>query len=284
MDKEVMDKLMEIKTLYEAGILTKEEMEAEKNKVLHPKGIVNEEPKVEEPVSEEITSGATPVMTDREGRFALDAHKTEPIQTNSSSTQQTIKSNSKLYWICSIGILVFIILFLALSNKKNSEPVYYSEEATANSIAYDEPANIIYEDDTEIETTETGAWAGRTIIEGGMYRNCQTCAYIDLVSDGNNNYHGTIKIHASDGLNGCLEGNVTANGSNTELTIQIIEPYVTPGDNGNVFDEPEFYKPIPTNSDIFRITKHGDSYSAHPLGNMSDYFDGIADEITVNKQ
>lgn len=37
MDKEVMDKLMEIKKLYDAGILTKEEMEAEKAKfcVLH---------------------------------------------------------------------------------------------------------------------------------------------------------------------------------------------------------------------------------------------------------
>lgn len=284
MDQQTIDKLMEIKKLYEAGILTKEEMEAEKNKVLHPKGIVNEEPKVEEPASEEITSDATPVMTDSEGRFVFDAPKTEPIHTNSSSTQQTIKNNSKLYWICGIGILVFIILFLALSNKKNREPVYYSEEATADSIVSDEPAKIIDEQDTETEATETGVWAGRTVIEGGMYRNCPTCAYIDLVSDGNNNYHGTIKIHACDGLNGCLEGNVTANGSDTELTIQIIEPYVTPGDNGNVFDEPEFYKPIQKNSDIFRITKQGVSYSAHPLGNMSDYFDGIADEITVNKQ
>ena len=34
MDKEIMDKLMEIKKLYEAGILTKEEMEAEKAKIL----------------------------------------------------------------------------------------------------------------------------------------------------------------------------------------------------------------------------------------------------------
>ena len=287
MEQQIIEKLMEIKKLYEAGILTKEEMEAEKAKILHSSEVITEkedEPNVEEPVSEEIGSDAIPVMTDSEGRFVFDAPKTEQIQTNSSSTQQTIKSNSKLYWICGIGILVFIILFLALSNKTNNEPVYYSEEATASSIAYDEPANINDEDDTEIETTETGAWAGRTIIEGGMYRNCLTCAYIDLVSDGNNNYHGTIKIHASDGLNGCLEGNVTANGSARELTIQIIEPYVTPGDNGNVFDEPEFYKPIQKNSDIFRITKQGVCYSAHPLGNMSDYFDGIADEIIVNKQ
>lgn len=53
---------MEIKKLYESGILTKDEMEAEKNKVLHPEGIVSEEPKAEEPISEEISSDATPVM------------------------------------------------------------------------------------------------------------------------------------------------------------------------------------------------------------------------------
>ena len=34
MEKQTIDKLMEIKKLYEAGILTKEEMEAEKAKVL----------------------------------------------------------------------------------------------------------------------------------------------------------------------------------------------------------------------------------------------------------
>lgn len=36
MDKEAMNKLMEIKKLYESGILTKEEMEAEKAKILSP--------------------------------------------------------------------------------------------------------------------------------------------------------------------------------------------------------------------------------------------------------
>ena len=111
-----------------------------------------------------------------------------------------------------------------------------------------------------------------------------TSASISLVSDGNNKYHGTIKIHADEGLNGYLEGDIIASGSDTELTIHIIEPYVAPGDNGNVFDEPEFYKPIQKNSDIFRITKQSNSYSAKPLGNMKEYFDGIAHEITVNKQ
>ena len=291
MEQQTIDKLMEIKRLYESGILTKEEMEAEKNKVLHPEGIVSEEPKAEEPVSEEIPSDATPVMTDSEGRFVFDAPKQEPkqesTQTNSSSTQQANKSNSKLYWIGGIGIFAFIIVLLAMSGNKSNEPTYYSEEApetVTDSVSYDEPVTIIDDEDTEIEETETGAWAGRIVIDGGMYRNCLTSASINLMSDANNKYHGTIKIHAGEGLNGYLEGDIIASGSDTELTIHIIEPYVAPGDNGNVFDEPEFYKPIQKNSDIFRITKQGNSYSAKPLGNMKEYFDGIADEITVNKK
>ena len=251
MDQNTIDKLMEIKKLYEAGILTKEEMEAEKSKVLHP--------------------ATTPNI--------------ESSQTNSSSSQQTGKSNSKWYWIGGIGIIVLIIVLVL---KKNSEPTYYNEpvteEVTESSVSPDAPTTITAEEEPKVEATETGAWAGRTVIEGGMYRNCLTSASINLVSDGNNKYHGTIKIHAGEGLNGYLEGDITARGSDTELTIHIIEPYIAPGDNGNVFDEPEFYKPIQKNSDIFRITKQGNSYSAKPLGNMKDYFDGIADEITVNKQ
>ena len=285
MDQQTIDKLMEIKKLYEAGILTKDEMEDEKNKVLHPEGVVSEEPKAEEPVSEEIPSDATPVMTDSEGRFVLDVPKQEPTQTNSSSSQQTGKSNGKWYWIGGIGIIVLIIVLVL---KKNSEPTYFNEpvteEVTESTGSPDAPTTITAEDEPKVEVTETGAWAGRIVIEGGMYRICMTSAAISLVSDGNNKYHGIIKIHANDGLRGYLEGDITASGSDTELTIHIIEPYVASGDNGNVFDETEFYKPIQKNSDIFRITKQGNSYSAKPLGNMKDYFDGIADEITVNKQ
>ena len=43
MDTEVMDKLMEIKKLYESGILIKEEMETEKAKILRPISSVTSE-------------------------------------------------------------------------------------------------------------------------------------------------------------------------------------------------------------------------------------------------
>ena len=285
-----MDKLMEIKKLYEAGILTKEEMEAEKAKVLYTPETTD---KQDEPVVEEteIAPDAQPLPTDTFGHVIFDEPKesvseTENLSESENSPLQEPKRNNGLALIATIILVIFVGFFLMFLVKNCDSDKTHSADDTYDVVeAVDtDTVDTDEEDDTEIEATETGAWDGRTVIEGGMYRNCYTCAFIDLVSDGNNNYHGTIKIQAGDGLNGCLEGNITANGSDSELTIHIIEPYVTSGNNGNVFDEPEFYKPIQKNSDIFRIIKHGTSYSVQPLGNMSDYFDGIADETIVNKQ
>lgn len=284
---------MEIKKLYESGVLTKEEMESEKSKILHSSTSQQPiEPKKEEQ-TEEIAQDAKPLATDAFGHFVFDEPKesvseTENSSGNGNSPSQEQKRNKGLSRIATILLVSFVGFFLVYlvimcgGNKTHYADDTYDVVEAVDTVDTDTDTDT-GEDETEIEAAETGTWAGRTVIEGGIYRNCYTCAFIDLVSDGNNNYHGTIKIQAGDGLNGCLEGNITANGSDTELTIHITEPYVTSGDNGNVFDEPEFYKPIQKNSDIFRITKHGTSYSAQPLGNMSDYFDGIADETLVNK-
>ena len=47
MNQQTIDKLMEIKKLYDAGVLTKEEMEAEKAKILRPISSVTSESKKE---------------------------------------------------------------------------------------------------------------------------------------------------------------------------------------------------------------------------------------------
>lgn len=290
MDKEVMDKLMEIKKLYEADILTKEEMEREKAKILNPSTSQQSIGPKKEKQTEEIAQDAIPLATDALGHFIFDEPKESvseienPSESENSPLQEP-KRNNGLARIATIILVIFVGFFLMYLVKNCDGDKTHSADDTYDVVeAVDTNTVDTDEDDTEIEAAETGAWDGRTVIEGGMYRNCYTIAFIDLVSDGNNNYHGTIKIQAGDGLNGCLEGDITANGSDTELTIHIIEPYVASGNNGNVFDEPEFYKPIQKNSDIFRIIKHGTNYSVQPLGNMSDYFDGIADETLVHKQ
>lgn len=117
MDKEVMDKLMEIKKLYEAGILTKEEMEAEKAKVLYSPETTD---KQDEPVVEEteIAPDAQPLPMDMLGRVIFDEpvkeHKEEDkSQDNNSSVNKTF------LWVAIAVMVILLIVLVAASNKSN---------------------------------------------------------------------------------------------------------------------------------------------------------------------
>lgn len=61
MEQQTIDKLMEVKKLYESGILTKEEMEAEKAKVLHSSTSPQNIESKEEKQTEEIAQDAKPL-------------------------------------------------------------------------------------------------------------------------------------------------------------------------------------------------------------------------------
>lgn len=288
MDQQTIDKLMEIKKLYEAGILTKDEMEAEKNKVLHPEGIMSEEPKAEEPVSEEIPSDATPVMTDSEGRFVFDVPKKESIQTNSSSTQQPSQSNTKLYWIGGIGILVFIIVLLSISNKKNDAPTYFSEESmtAVDSVSYDEP--VLQEESViEEEAEEVSVWEGNYEILGEMYRLCLTSARFDLRPLGDGSYTGDLSVKAgydsNDWSYGELCGVVTGTSIGNEISLKISKIHIYGGKDESVFDNGS-YKMIDNGDVIFKLSTNGGTYHVQPIGAMKDYFDGITCDVTITKK
>lgn len=117
MDKEVMDKLMEIKKLYETGVLTKEEMEAEKAKVLYSPEITD---KQNEPVVEEteIAPDAQPLPMDMLGRVIFDdpvkEHKEEDkSQDNNSSVNKTF------LWVAIAVMVILLIVLVAANNKSN---------------------------------------------------------------------------------------------------------------------------------------------------------------------
>lgn len=137
MNKEVLDKLMEIKKLYEAGILTKEEMEAEKNKVLHPKGILNDEPKAEEI---EIAPDAQPLPTDSFGRVVVDEPVREQKQEEISQGNDG-RSNKTLLWVALAVIVVLVIVLVAANNKSsnnNDSPSYNEEYVDVDSCITDD--------------------------------------------------------------------------------------------------------------------------------------------------
>lgn len=117
MNQQTIDKLMELKKLYEAGVLTKEEMEAEKGKILNPSTSQQSiEPKKEEQ-TEEIAQDAKPLVTDALGHFVFDEPKESVSETGSpsgseNSPLQESKRNKGLSRIATILIVTFVGIFL----------------------------------------------------------------------------------------------------------------------------------------------------------------------------
>ena len=99
MAKSNIEKLMELKQLYEQGILTKEEMEAEKAKILNAPT-----PKVESPNNE------IPPVEDAESSFA------------STSEEENHGRNNKVIIGIAAAIVVAIVVIVALYHNKNNEP------------------------------------------------------------------------------------------------------------------------------------------------------------------
>lgn len=177
MEQQTIDKLMEIKKLYEAGILTKEEMEAEKAKVLHsstsPKTI---EPK-EEKQTEDIAQDAKPLATDNFGNFIFDEPKESASETDSysegeSSSSQEIKRNKGLGYIAIIVLVVFFLGFILVTismcgGNKTTEAVDYAvadtDTAMVDDTDYDTAIDV---DDSQEQTPQNYAEKAEDYIGG----------------------------------------------------------------------------------------------------------------------
>ena len=139
MEEQTINKLMEIKKLYEAGILTKEEVEAEKAKVLHPSETTDkqEEPDVEEA---EIAPDAQPLPMDNTGRVIFG----EPVreQTKEKSNQGNDDSLTKpLLWGALAVVVILVIVLVAANNKSsdnNDSPSYNEEYVDVDSCITDD--------------------------------------------------------------------------------------------------------------------------------------------------
>lgn len=99
MEKSDIDKLMELKQLYEQGIITKEEMEAEKAKILNAPT-----PKVESPNNE------NPHVEDAESSFA------------SNSDEENHRRNNKAIIGIAAVIVVAIVAIIGFFLNKQTEP------------------------------------------------------------------------------------------------------------------------------------------------------------------
>ena len=106
MDKEVMDKLMEIKKLYDAGVLTKEEMEAEKAKILRPISSVTSESKKETVASND---------------------KPQP-RTSKGTLKQGLSKDTKIWLIAGSVVAVMLIIAIIIQNGRSSSNQTYDND------------------------------------------------------------------------------------------------------------------------------------------------------------
>ena len=134
MEKTLADKLMELKKLHEAGILTKEELETEKQKILNS-GVPTENAQQE--ASSQDTSSATP-----------------------SPSSPAPKNNNTGLWIgIGVALLVAVVCIIAFSGNKKKNSYEYDDSTYEDSVyvSYD------YEDYSD-EVQDS--YADKVIIDG----------------------------------------------------------------------------------------------------------------------
>lgn len=148
MDKEVIDKLMEIKKLYEAGVLTKEEMEAEKAKILHPTSVA----------SESKTESKTVASND----------KPQP-RTSKGTLKQGLSKDTKIWLIAGSVVAVMLIIAIIIQNGRSSNSQTYDNDyavADTDTAMVDDTDYDTAVDDSQEQTPQSYADKAENYIGG----------------------------------------------------------------------------------------------------------------------
>ena len=147
MDKEVMDKLMEIKKLYDAGVLTKEEMEAEKAKILRPISSVTSESKKEMVASND---------------------KPQP-RTSKGTLKQGLSKDTKIWLIAGSVVAVMLIIAIIIQNGRSSNSQTYDNDyavADTDTAMVDDTDYDTAVDDSQEQTPQSYADKAENYIGG----------------------------------------------------------------------------------------------------------------------
>lgn len=147
MDKEVMDKLMEIKKLYDAGALTKEEMEAEKAKILRPISSVTSESKKEMVASND---------------------KPQP-RTSKGTLKQGLSKDTKIWLIAGSVVAVMLIIAIIIQNGRSSNSQTYDNDyavADTDTVMVDDTDYDTAVDDSQEQTPQSYADKAEDYIGG----------------------------------------------------------------------------------------------------------------------
>ena len=206
MDKEVMDKLMEIKKLYDAGVLTKEEMEAEKAKILRPTSVASESKK------ETVASNDKPQPS-----------------TSKGTLKQGLSKDTKIWLIAGSVVAVMLIIAIIIQNGRSSNSQTYDNDyavADTDTVMVDDTDYDTAVDDSQEQTPQSYADKAENYI-GGLDTDTRVVA--SLTDDDRHCVYTLTEVEAGWGRVNSLYCHNLETGS----TNLVLVPYKVEGEEDN---------------------------------------------------
>ena len=207
MNQQTIDKLMEIKKLYEAGVLTKEEMEAEKAKILRPISSVTSESKKEMVASND---------------------KPQP-RTSKGTLKQGLSKDTKIWLIAGSVVAVMLIIAIIIQNGRSSNSQTYDNDyavADTDTVMVDDIDYDTAVDDSQEQTPQSYADKAENYI-GGLDTDTRVVA--SLTDDDRHCVYTLTEVEAGWGRVNSLYCHNLETGS----TNLVLVPYKVEGEEDN---------------------------------------------------
>lgn len=206
MNQQTIDKLMEIKKLYEAGVLTKEEMEAEKAKILRPTSVASESKK------ETVASNDKP----------------QP-RTSKGTLKQGLSKDTKIWLIAGSVVAVMLIIAIIIQNGRSSNSQTYDNDyavADTDTVMVDDTDYDTAVDDSQEQTPQSYADKAEDYI-GGLDTDTRVVA--SLTDDDRHCVYTLTEVEAGLGRVNSLYCHNLETGS----TNLVLVPYKVEGEEDN---------------------------------------------------
>ena len=207
MEQQTIDKLMEIKKLYEAGVLTKEEMEAEKAKILRPISSVTSESKKETVASND---------------------KPQP-RTSKGTLKQGLSKDTKIWLIAGSVVAVMLIIAIIIQNGRSSSNQTYDNDYAVADTDTVMVADTDYDtavDDSQEQTPQSYADKAEDYI-GGL--NTDTRVVASLTDDDRHCVYTLTEVEAGWGRVNSMYCHNLETGSTNIVNV----PYKVEGEEDN---------------------------------------------------
>ena len=198
---------MEIKKLYEAGILTKEEMETEKAKILRP---------------------ISPVASESKKETVASNDKPQP-STSKGTLKQGLSKDTKIWLIAGSVVAVMLIIAIIIQNGRSSNSQTYDNDyavADTDTVMIDDTDYDTAVDDSQEQTPQSYADKAENYI-GGLDTDTRVVA--SLTDDDRHCVYTLTEVEAGWGRVNSLYCHNLETGS----TNLVLVPYKVEGEEDN---------------------------------------------------